>query len=285
MDASIRRRGETPDGMSPFVFLPVPLQVDTEESPTRRLLVHGPAGISKSYGGRWMLYRMCMRFEGIQCLLLRCTIEQLRKNHLKYIDTEIRQILGPDMDDKATAKEIRFVKQPDNLVLFEKMGSSITMGYCDNEGQIGQHKGPEWDAILFEQAEEFMPAALELIASRDRGSPTGRPNVKAKTGIGHGRTVLLANAGGQASQFLDDHYIKRAPDLEEYPQYDPSYYGCIEGGILDNPYLEPDYKQSTLGGLRSTLYLQLAENRRDVFEGQYFYDFDPAVHVTRMEPS
>jgi len=283
MDSATTRREPTPDGKSPFLFLPLPMQIDIEESPTRRLLAHGPAGIAKSYGGRWMLYRFCLKHEGIQCLLLRCTIEQLRKNHLKFIDGEIRQIVGP-VEDKVAAKEIKYTKQPDQVVNFEKMGSSITMGYCDNEGQIGQWKGPEFDIIVFEQAEEFIPEALEVIASRDRCSPTGAEAMTAWLGERRGRCVLLANAGGQSGQYLDDHYINRNPDPVEYPHYQADEYAAMEGDVEDNPYLEPGYREKTLGGLRSTFYAQLAENRRDVFEGQFFPDFHPGVHVTNIEP-
>src|SRR5688572_6388026 len=84
---AITRKVAIPD-KSPYLYLPLPLQVEIDKSDVKRLLVHGPAGISKSFGSRWHLYKLCRELPGYQALLLRVTLKQLEKNHLKYAEAE-----------------------------------------------------------------------------------------------------------------------------------------------------------------------------------------------------
>jgi hypothetical protein len=256
------------EGQSPYLFLPLPLQVDIEDSPFKRLLIWGPAGISKSYGGRWHLYKRCRKIEGYQALLLRCTYDQLYKNHLKYMAWEARQL--------GDAKFLDGTNKPKQMQ-FEN-ASTLFMGFCQHEADIGQHLGPEWDEILFEQAEQFLPKALNEISTRDRGSPEARRAMSA-LGLDTGRTRLLANTGGQAMDYLRDFYVDKNPDPEVYENYNGENYAAMTGDIADNPYLAPNYLNETLGGLEKARYAQLARGSWDAFPGQFFSDFDPSRHV------
>ena len=264
---AILKENVADDTESPYFYLPLPLQVDIEESPIKRLLVWGPVGISKSFGARMSLYKRCRKIAGYQALLLRCTYDQLEKNHLKYMPAEC-SALGD-----ATYKENN--KRP--KVKFEN-GSELSMGYCADESDIPQHSGPEWDEVDFEEAGHFLPKALEKIPLRDRGSAVARASM-AKLGLYEGRTRLLTNPEGRGMRFLVDHYVDRAPDPADYPEYDPKFYGAITGAIADNPYLSETFRQSVLGGLNATALKQLADGRIDVMEGQFFPTFNPAVHV------
>jgi hypothetical protein len=270
-DAVVKDPWPTEDGVSPFLFLPLPLQVDIEELPVKRLLVHGPAGIAKSYGGRWHLYKRCRKIRGYRALLLRCTYDQLYKNHLQFMTDEAAQL--------GDAKFINATNQPKQMKFAN--GSVVFFGYCDSESDIDQHMGPEYDEIVFEEGVHFLPTALNRIASRDRGSAPSRES-RAKLGIVDGRTRILTNPGGRASLYLEDHYINRAPDPAEYPKYDRNDYGAISGDVPDNPYLPENYLSATLGGLQADRYEQLAHGRWDVFPGQFFGTFNPSVHV--MQP-
>lgn len=254
------------EGRSPFFYLPLPLQVDIEESPVKRLLVHGPQGISKSYGGRMSLYARCRKIPGYQALLLRCTYDQLQKNHLQFVRAEC-DALG---DAKYTAGTTKVVE-------FEN-GSRIFMGFCDKAADIEDHRGPEWDEVLIEEAVSLLPEAINVITSRDRGSAPAREAMIA-LGFEEGRSRLLTNPGGRAQMFLEDHYITRSPDRLEYPKYDPQFYGHIMGDIRDNPYLSETYKESVLGGLDADRYEQFAEGRWDIVAGQFFGQWNPTRHV------
>ena len=66
---AIKRPCDIPD-LSPYLFIPLPFQVEIEDHPTKRLLVHGAAGVSKSYFGRWYAYKRCLAIPGFRALLL-----------------------------------------------------------------------------------------------------------------------------------------------------------------------------------------------------------------------
>lgn len=257
------------DGTSPFLYLPLPLQVEVEEHPARRLLVEGPAGWGKSYAARWSLYKLAMKYRGFRGLLLRCTYDELDKNHLQFIDDEIAHF--------ENAKFKRGTQEAKHVV-FNDMQSRIYFGYCQHKTDILQYRGPEYDRIELEEASEFVEDALTFIPTRDRGSATGREALLAD-GMEHGNTRLRTNPGGRSALLLRDFYIDRKPDPEKYPHYDPADYACISGRVEDNPYLAANHKSSGLGGLDAETYAQQAEGRWDVFPGQFFPDWRETIHV------
>jgi hypothetical protein len=262
---------EIEDGKSPFLFLPLPLQVEFITSPIKRLLIHGPAGISKSYGSRWALYSSCRAIPGYRALLLRKTYDQLFKNHLQFMHAEA-SALGDARFKNST--------QEPKQMAFDNT-SAVYMGYCQHDADILQHLGNEWDEIVFEEAVHFSPNALSEISARDRGSATAREAMYA-LGRTTGRCRYPTNPGGPAMAYLEDFCITKAPDPEKYPHYSPTVYGDIHGDITDNPYLDENYKASVLGGLEAERYEQLAEGRWDVFPGQFFPDWRVDQHVRRI---
>lgn len=260
-------------GQSPILYLPLPLGVDMRESQMKRLLVAGAGGASKSYGGRWHLYSECRANPGLRCLLLRCTYDELHKNHLQFMPNEAAQ-LG-DADYKGGNVRQMIFSQPDGN------DSVIFCGFCADRADIPGHLGPSWDRILFEEGVTFLPEALQEISARDRGSPTAfrLPDVEQD-----GKTLILTNPGGRAMGYLRDFYIDKQPDPVEFPEYDSSEYGHIKANRRDNPYLKQNYAKSTLGGLSAARYKQLAEGDWSIVAGQFFPSFDPAVHVVDINP-
>jgi len=259
------------DGRSPFHFLPLPFQVDIQDHPSPRLLVHGAAGVSKSYFGRWYAYRRCRDIPGFKVLLLRRTYDQLEKNHIQYIPAEARAIGEEICTWKGgNVRRLTFYhgEDPDS-VLF--------MGYCQDENDIDQHVGPEWDLILLEEGVTLLTKAISEIMARDRGSADARPFM-ARIGL-DAQTRILSNPGGRSMNYLKDFFIDKKPDPEEYADYNPNDYACVQGEIADNPYLNPNYEAKSLGHLGRVRAAQLARGRWDVFEGQFFSDYDPESHV------
>ena len=255
---------------SPFIFLPLPLQVEIEEAPVKRLLVHGRSGISKSYGGRWHLIKRCRKIPGYAALLLRCTYDQLEKNHLQFLDMESR-LLGDAKYEKGTPKRLTLSND-----------STIRFGYCQDRADIPQHTGPEWDEVVIEEAVQMLPDAIAEIMSRDRGAPTSRA-YRIPHDIRSGRTRLLTNPGGRAALFLREFFIDKNPDKSEFEKYNPKWYGAMTGDFRDNPYLDEDFEDANLGGLSKDRWEQLARGNWDVFPGQFFEAWNPSVHVVDME--
>ncbi len=258
-----------PEDKSPYLFLPLPLQVDIEESPIKRLLVWGPAGIAKSYGLRWHLYKRCLKIPGYQALLLRATYDQLYRNHLQFMGAEAKSFGAKYLAGTDKPKQVQF----DN-------GSLLLAGFCQHDSHIAQHLGNEYDEVAADEAVHLLPRALNEISTRDRGSAPARPAMAA-LGFYTGRCRFLTNPGGQSMEYLRGHFVDRNPDREVYPEYDPKFYGSITGGVSDNPYLSPDYLKETLGGLEKARYAQLAEGSWDAFPGQFFQTWNPSKHVAQ----
>jgi phage terminase large subunit len=259
----------TPDG-TPILYMPLPLQVDLRESPYKRTLLAGAAGSCKSFGARWDAYAACRATPGFQVLLLRATLKQLEKNHLKFMAYEALQ-LGDAKYSGGNVMTMTFTNE-----------SQMSMGYCENKGDIANHLGPEWDKIIIEEANNIIEDALAEIPARDRGSPYAkRPAGVEKDGT----SLLLANPGGVGSMALVDHYIEKKPDLEKYPEYNPSMHGHIQGTLDDNPYLAEDYARTTLSGLNAARYRQMRHGDWNAVAGQFFGQFTSETHVRSMEAS
>jgi hypothetical protein len=261
-------KAEAVDGESPYLFLPLPLQVEIEDSPIKNLLVWGPVGISKSFGGRMHLYKRCRKIPGYRALLLRCTYDQLNKNHLQFAAAEARA-LGDAKYKGGSEKQFHFDNE-----------SVIFMGYLDDEADIGQHMGPEWDEVLIDEAVHMIAKGIRDVTTRARGAKTSY-RVRMQMGIEEGRTRLLTNMGGRSQRHLEEFYIDKTPDVRDFPFYRAENYGHITGDLRDNPFLSQSMRTSVLGGLDAARYAQLADGRRDVFPGQFFSSFDSSVHVVR----
>lgn len=268
MNAAIRRE-EVPEGKSPFLFLPLPLQVETEESTVPHLLVAGAAGTAKSYGARWFVYKQCRELPGFRALLLRCTYDQLNKNHLQYMNAE-----AVTLGAKYSGGSVRQMAFPNDSLIF--------MGYCEDESDIAQHVGPEWDLIVFEEAVTFLPRAINEISARARGSATAREALAAIGRVG-GQVRLLSNPGGRAMLYLQDHYITRQPDREEYPHYRAEQHGYITSTLDDNPYLGEDYEEKHLSHLSAARYKQLRYGDWSVYAGAFFGAFESGKHLQYLE--
>lgn len=262
------------EGDTPYLFLPLPLQVDMEQSPFKRLLVAGAAGACKSYGARWLAYRESARIPGLQTLLLRCTFDELEKNHLKYIPKEVEALCANGIECKWSGGN-----RP--KLLFEN-GALISMGYCDDNSDIDRQLGAEWDRIKLEEGNTLLPRALQEIPARDRGSFTAW---RAPGEERDGSTLILANPGGRGARTLIEHYITKDPDPLDFPEYNASIHGFIHATLDDNPYLREDYASRNLSGLSAARYKQLRHGDWTSLVGQFFEAFDSSIHVTASEPA
>lgn len=256
---------------SPWFWLPLPLNVEGRESTIPNLLIAGAAGSAKSHGMRMDFYQDCRTIRGFRGLMMRCSYDELYKNHLQWMPAEAA----------ALGEGWKFAGggggQPKQMS-FAPMDAVIFMGYCEHEADIPRHLGAEHDKIGFEEMTTFLPRAINEITPRARGAASSRVFREAN-GLPAGRTVGASNPGGRAMLYCYDHYIARKVDADDYPHYDPSLYGHIAATLDDNPYLDPDYEKRNLSGLSKARYQQLRHGDWNVFAGQFFDAYDPTVHV------
>lgn len=258
-------------GDTPILYFPLPVGVDMRESPHKRTLCAGAAGSAKSFTARWMVYDFCRETPGSRWLILRCTYDELNKNHLQYIPYDV-EMLGDASWSGGNVRQVTFTND-----------SAIFCGFCEDKTDIPKlARGPEWDGILFEESTTFLPDALSQISARDRGSLTAKraPGVERD-----GRTYLLSNPDGRSMLYHIEHYIERKPDADEYPEYDASIHGFIPATLEDNPYLPETYAQKTLSGLSAARYRQMRYGDWTVVVGQFFDAFESDTHVIAMEPA
>jgi phage terminase large subunit len=272
---AILRREEPKEGESPYLFLPLPFQVDCIEADTTHLLVAGAAGISKSYFGRWLAYLLCRKVPGFQVLLLRCTFTDLERNHLQFMPKEAAQLGAKYAGGNVRKFEI-FHENDETSVIWA--------GYCDDNTDVDRVVvGPEYDLIVLEEAVTLLPRAVNEIPPRARGSATARA-AKLRMGLPlGGRSVALTNPGGRSMAQLIDFYIKREPDHDEYPHYRPDEFGYITGTLDDNPYLPEDYEAKSLSHLSAARYRQLRHGDWTALVGEFFAQYDESRHVGRIE--
>ena len=145
-------------------------------------------------------------------------------------------------------------------------GSTITLGYCDNDNDVLQYQGAEYDVIFFDEAAQLLESWIKDINVTVRGV-----NDFPK------RTYYTLNPGGPSHGYFKRLFIDRRFTGEENPED----YSFIQALVTDNKALmeaQPEY----LSNLKSLPPAQRAawlEGRWDVFEGQFFEEFrDDAAH-------
>jgi hypothetical protein len=244
-------------------FVPLPKQVEFLELSGKRKLLGGAAGPGKSTISRYGAYRLCLTIPRMAVLLLRKTRPELERTHIRKMKQEAGDMGFTWMEQ---AKECRFPN-----------GSVIECGHMEDEAAVQKYLSAEYDLIILEEAVQYPPDALMEIMSRAR---TSNEAVKAKGGPW---VWLPTNPGGPSHHLLKSFFIDRTPDTEQYPamatSYRPEQWGYTHATIDDNPYIDPDYEQLSLSGLRKARYAQLRHGDWDAAEGTFFEMFNKSTHV------
>ena len=248
--------------MEPLIFkhlreeVPNPKQQEFFKADAKHIGYGGARGGGKSWSGRRKLVMLCMRYEGLKCLMLRRTMPELRNNHIIPLMSELYGYAKYNSDQRA--------------FLFPN-GSRLMMGYCDNEGDLLQFQGQEFDVICFEEATQFPEEWITFICTSLR---TTRKDFKP-------RVYYTMNPGGVGHEYIKRIFIDRNFRDGE----DPDDYVFIQATVHDNKVLmdaNPDYIK---------MLEALPEHKRrahlygewDVYEGQVFEEFrnDPAHYEDR----
>lgn len=245
------------------LWVPLPKQVAFLDMPSKRKLFGGAAGGSKSHASRFGAYRLCLTVPNLSVLLIRKTRPELERTHIRAMRKEQHDIGFTWMEQ---AKECRFPN-----------GSVIECGHMEDEAAVQKYLSSEYDLIIPEEAVQYPPDALMELMSRAR---TSNEKVKA---LGGPWVWLPTNPGGPSHHLLKSLFIDRLPDVEQYPAmaktYKPEQWGYLHATLDDNPYIDPDYEELALSGLRKARYAQLRHGDWDAAEGTFFEMFSKASHV------
>ena len=219
---------------------------------TARYTAYGGArGGGKSWALRRKLVAMCLRYEGIRCLLMRRTLAELKANHVFPILREYGQVV------RWHAGESAFI--------FAN-GSRIDCGYCDCDRDMLRYQGQEYDIIAIDEATQMTEQVFTVLKACLRG-----------VGDYPRRMYLTCNPGGVGHAWVKRLFVDRAYRAGE----DAEEYCFIPARVTDNPVLmraDPRYVKQ-LESLPPRMRDAWLYGHWDVFEGQFFPEFSEERHV------
>ena len=240
-----------------------PKQIEFMESRARYTAYGGARGGGKSFSARWKALLLAFRYSGIQILLLRRTLPELRENHL----IPLQKILNTNVKDKS--QRLAEYKEVTKEFIFPN-GSRIKLGYCDSENDVLQFQGQAYDVIMIEEATHFTEFQFQTLTESNR--PSGLMEEPFRP-----RMYFTCNPGGVGHQwvkrlFIDCDY-KNSEKAEDY-KFIPSL-------VYENAWLmenDPDYVR-TLENLPEERRNAMLYGNWDIYDGQFFEEFDRNIHT------
>lgn len=231
---------------------PNPRQRAFFASTARHTAYGGARGGGKSFAMRRKLVMLAMRYAGARLLLLRRTLAELRENHILPLQSELAGYA--------------VYRKEERSFLFPN-GSRLVLGYCDNDADVFQYQGAEYDVIGFEEATHFKEAWIVFICTALRSTRTDLAP----------RVYYTCNPGGQGHAYIKRLFIDRNFKDGE----DPEDYFFVPASVFDNKVLmraDPDYVKR-LEALPSHQKKAHLYGDWNVFEGQVFEELrEDAAH-------
>ncbi len=227
--------------------IPNPKQIEFFESEARYTLYGGARGGGKSWAGRRKAVLLCIDNDGLCGLLLRRTMPELLNNHIIPLQKELHGYAE--------------WKEKQKAFVFPN-GSRLILGYCDNDNDVQQFQGVEYDFIIFEEATNFKEQWILDIQSSMRAP---------KPGGFRTRVYYTANPGGVSHDYFKRLFIDKVYIGDEKPEN----YKFISATVYDNNVLmenDPSYVEylKTLPEARRKAWLY---GDWDIFEGAFFAEF------------
>lgn len=231
----------------------------------------GAVGGGKSFVARIKMVLLCYQYPGIQILLIRKTLAELRSNHVIPLITLLNA--------KSPNKENRFAEYKDAKKEFVFPNNSrIELGYCENANDIYRYQGNQYDVIFMEEATHFEYEVYLFLSSRNRLSDEIRtyyinksPNNKFVP-----RMYFTCNPGHVGHAWVKAKFI-------DNPECNDGKSGIvfIPSTVYDNPHIteqDPNYLKR-LEELPPKMKKALLYGDWNVFDGQFFDEFNENVHV------
>ena len=213
-------------------------------------------GGARGGGKSWALRRKCvilaLFFPRIRILLLRRTLQELRENHTLPLQAELRHMVRYSAGEKA--------------FLFPG-GSRLKLGYCDDDSDVNQYQGQEYDVICMDEGTQFTEYQFTCLNACLRGGDPTHPK----------RFYITCNPGGVGHAWVKRLFLDKTYRSGE----DAADYTFIPARVYDNDFLmknNPDYLRQ-LESLPPELKKAWLYGEWDAFAGQYFTEFSRDIHV------
>ena len=222
---------------------------------TRHIAYGGARGGGKSWAMRRKFVLLALNYPRLKLLLLRRTLPELRENHVLPL---IGELYG-----------VATYKDSEKAFVFPN-SSRIKLGYCDNEKDVYQYQGQEYDVIGLEEATHFTDDMRIFFTTCNRSTRTDFSP----------RMYYTSNPGGVGHQWFKRLFIDRDYQRKERKED----YTFIPARVYDNEVLmatNPEYVEN-LENLPKDMRKAHLEGDWDSFAGQYFSEFNRDIHV--IEP-
>ncbi len=238
-------------------YLPIPQPSEKQlrflQDEHRVIGYGGARGGGKSWAVRVKAVLLCLRYPGIQVLIVRKTYPELQENHILPLCRLLR-CASEDPDAR-----IASYNDSKKHILFPN-GSRILFRYCDTDADAQRFQGTEVDVLFVDEATQQSEARMDALRACVRGV-----NDFPK------RIYCTMNPGGEGHAWVKRLFI----DRQFRPEENPDDYCFIPALVTDNAALmaaDPDYIRK-LRALPPKLRMAWLEGRWDLFEGQFFEDF------------
>lgn len=214
----------------------------------------------KSFVVRHKAIQLALLYDGIQILIVRRTFPELEQNHINHF----RSLLWGIAKYNTQNRVFRFPN-----------GSSIKFGYCKSEADMDQYQGQAYEAIFMDEATHFTEHMFMKFTEILR--PSGLIRLKPNQKLPQPRMYLTANPGGVGHLFVKRLFIDRKYEGKE----NPDNYSFIPATVYDNDFIvenDPSYIEA-LEALPEKERQAMLLGDWNVFEGQFFEEFDEAIHT------
>ena len=227
--------------------------IDSTES---EVLFGGAAGGGKSYGQMVDALLFALKYPASKQLVLRRSFAELDKS---LIRTSLSLFPREIYSFNSSTHTGRF-----------KNGSIIDFGYCAAENDVYQYQSAEYDVIRFDELTHFTENQYVYLISRVRGANSYPKQIKSST-----------NPGGVGHSWVKARFVDPSPSGQSFTGEDGMERIFIPALLDDNKFLkegDPAYRQRLMA-LPEREKKALLYGDWNIFEGQYFTEFNPERHI------
>jgi len=227
----------------------------------RFVLFGGALGGGKSYFLRWELIHLLLKFarrkiKHVTVGLFCEDYPSLSDRHLSKVKFEFPSWLG------------EYNSSEHNFVLKEKWGGGIIA--FRNLDDVSKYQSSEFAVIAVDELTRNKEEIFNVLRTRLRWP-----------GIPDTRFIAATNPGGIGHEWVKKLWIDKAYYQSEK---EPDQFVYIPAKLKDNPHIDPSYidqVESIPDEKRRRAYL---DGNWDIFEGQYFSEWDKEKHVVKEFP-